>query len=83
MKLCDGTTRKEKKLNSKWDNKCPIEAGEYTVRLSFYLPGTDFVRRCLRDGHLVATLKIQDGEETLDCVSYPITVDLNSQKLSE
>ncbi|KAH7933965.1 hypothetical protein HPB49_019800 [Dermacentor silvarum] len=83
LKLCDGTTRKERKLSSKWDNQCPIEAGVYTVRLSFFLPSMDYARMCLRDGNLVATLKIQDGGETLDCVSYPITVDLNRPELGQ
>ncbi|KAL1421649.1 hypothetical protein MTO96_004034 [Rhipicephalus appendiculatus] len=40
FKLCDGTTRIEKRLNKDWNNTCPVQRGTYTGELEFRLPGT-------------------------------------------
>ncbi|XP_077529453.1 uncharacterized protein LOC144141839 [Haemaphysalis longicornis] len=77
LKLCNGTTPEEKELNADWDNECPIEPGTYTARMSFPLPDTKETRAFFGDGNVVITLIVKDGDETVECVSLPMKVDVD------
>ncbi|XP_070384175.1 uncharacterized protein [Dermacentor albipictus] len=71
LMLCDGKTRTEKKLNSEWNNECPIRAGVYNAYLSFKIRP----KSCAKDSPLVVTLKIRDEGTTLECVSFPLITE--------
>ncbi|XP_077529454.1 uncharacterized protein LOC144141840 [Haemaphysalis longicornis] len=77
LKLCNGATAAEEELNADWDNRCPIEPGKYTARLSFPLPDNILTREYLGDGNLVVTLEVENDGKTVECVSLPVKVDVD------
>uniref|UniRef100_G3MR53 MD-2-related lipid-recognition domain-containing protein n=1 Tax=Amblyomma maculatum TaxID=34609 RepID=G3MR53_AMBMU len=77
LKLCDGTTRLEKQLNEDWNNKCPVQPGTYKAHLSFRLPKDEEAVEFFGDGTITVTLKLVDSGDLQDCVSFPVTVDLD------
>uniref|UniRef100_A0A023GD72 Putative lipocalin-8 1 n=1 Tax=Amblyomma triste TaxID=251400 RepID=A0A023GD72_AMBTT len=76
FKTCDGTTRTERILNADWDNKCPVQPGTYTSHLSFRLPKSQTAKEYIGDGHLTVTLNVVDNGEVLDCVCFPMTIEV-------
>nr|XP_054934111.1 uncharacterized protein LOC129388096 [Dermacentor andersoni] len=75
LKLCGGDTEFEKQVTAEWNNKCPIEEGTYSPRLSIYLPDMNLAKGCIGDGKFIVTLTVADQGKTLDCVSFPVSID--------
>ncbi|KAH6939001.1 hypothetical protein HPB50_015553 [Hyalomma asiaticum] len=77
LKICNGNTPMEKELNAEWNNTCPVEAGKYTARLAVRIPDNALNMQCIGDGHLIITFEVMNQGKVMECVHFPITVQLD------
>ncbi|XP_077529177.1 uncharacterized protein LOC144141498 [Haemaphysalis longicornis] len=77
LRLCGGTKIDELELNRDWNNTCPIEPGTYTAHVGVRINDDEDAQEFAGDGNLVVTVKVENGGNQVECVSFPVTIKLD------